>query len=97
MCQILRVVSAKKIEIAITVWAIRNARTKFHMEALQMKYPKPQVEVLQSPLISSNGNQTTHAIALEGMLRQGQAFCVEDALPPALTRAATDRRCMDPP
>ncbi|MFQ6648643.1 hypothetical protein Gotur_021235 [Gossypium turneri] len=43
------------------------------------------------------GNQTAHAMASEEMLRQGEAFWVEDVMSPALNRAATSRRCMDPP
>ncbi|MBA0566642.1 hypothetical protein Golob_011440, partial [Gossypium lobatum] len=47
--------------------------------------------------ITRNGNQTAHAMASERMLRQGEAFLVEDASSLILNSAAIDRQYMDPP
>ncbi|MBA0679429.1 hypothetical protein Goari_011195 [Gossypium aridum] len=45
----------------------------------------------QFAFIVKNGNQTTHAMASKGMLRQEEAFWVEDVSSLTLNHAAIDR------
>ncbi|KAH1107848.1 hypothetical protein J1N35_011616, partial [Gossypium stocksii] len=51
----------------------------------------------QFEFITRNGNQTAHAMELERMLRQGEAFSVEDTPSLVLNHATTDCQYIDPP